>query len=103
MEQINEADYTERLKTRLYYAEKSLEKMSLETNCKLISIERKVEELEAVVECLCEDFDSSKECYNVEKRKLMLSKVLLTLKKALDDELQAFKKFVNNGLDIAED
>ena len=58
MEQINEADYTERLKTRLYYAE---------------------------------------------KRKLMLSKVLLTLKKALDDELQAFKKFVNNGLDIAED
>lgn len=103
MEQINEADYTERLKTRLYYAEKSLEKMSVETTGKLISIERKVEELGAVIECLCEDFDGSKERYNVEKRKLMLSKVLLTLKKALDDELQAFKKFVNDGLDIAED
>ena len=102
MEQINEAYYIERLKTRLNYAEKSLEKMSVETNCKLISIERKVEELGAVIECLCEDFDSSKERYNVEKRTLMLSKVLLTLKKALDDELQAFKKFVNDGLDIAE-
>ena len=77
--------------------------MSVETNCKLISIERKVEEMGAVIECLCEDFGSSKERYNVEKRKLMLSKVLLTLKKALDDELQAFKNFVNNCLDIAED
>lgn len=103
MEQINEADYIERLKTRLYYAEKSFKKMSVETTGKLISIERKVEELGAVIECLCEDFDGSKERYNVEKRKLMLSKVLLTLKKALDDELQAFKKFVNDGLDIAED
>lgn len=103
MEQINEADYIERLKTRLYYAEKNFEKMSVEIASKLISIERKVEEIGAVVECLCEDFDGSKERYNVEKRKLMLSKVLLTLKKALDDELQAFKKFVNNGLDIAED
>ena len=103
MEQLDEADYIERLKTRLYYSEKNFEKMSVEIASKLILIERKVEELGAVVECLCEDFDGSKERYNVEKRKLMLSKVLLTLKKALDDELQAFKKFVNNCLDIAED